>query len=97
MYLSIFPLHRANRVCRVLALTDPVLTDPSLISALESYDSHLTAVEKDLSDRQAIAEKALKEYENSKGMADIAKRYVQALKETEEVQREMERLDSGKA
>jgi hypothetical protein len=57
----------------------------------------LTVVEKELVDREATAEKALKEYENAKGMADIAKRYIQALKETEEVRREIERLDGGKA
>jgi hypothetical protein len=39
----------------------------------------------------------LKDYENTRGMADIAKRYIQALKETDEVRQEIEKLENGKA
>jgi hypothetical protein len=84
-------------VSRILAQTDPVLTDPLLYSALQSYNKHLNATEKVLSDQKSLAEKALKSYENTKGMSDIAKRYIQALKDTEEVQREIQKLESNKA
>lgn len=85
----------ANHVPRIVAQTDPVLTDPLLYSALQSYSSHLAKTEQTLAEREATALKALKGYENAKGMADIAKRYAQVLRETEEVEQEISRLKDG--
>lgn len=82
---------------RVLAQTDPVLTDPLLHSALQAYSNHLSDGEIDLAGREAAAEKSLKGYESAKGMADIAKKYGQLLNETEDVKREIEKLEASKA
>jgi hypothetical protein len=86
---------KLNYSTRLLAQTDSVLTELHLHSALKSYSAHLSATEKDAANREAAAERTLKEYENARGMADIAKRYIQALKEIEEVRREIQKLETG--
>ena len=73
-----------------------MLTDPLLYSALQAYSFHLASMEQDLSGREKAAVKALKGYEDAKGMADISKRYAQVLKETEEVRQEICKLENGK-
>lgn len=71
-----------------------MLADPHLHSALQAYSKHLTSVEEGLAVRQASAEKLLKGYENAKGMGDITKRYAEVLKATDDVRKEIQKLET---
>lgn len=79
---------------RILSQTDPTLTNPQFTSSLKTYTAKLSTLETDLSSRQSVAQLALKGYETAgKGMSEIASKYVEAIKEGEEIRREIERLE----
>jgi chromosome segregation ATPase len=72
-----------------------MLTDPALNAELRTYCARLVSMEENLSGRLDAAEIALKGYETAgRGMAEIAKRYAEAMKEREEVQAEITKLEA---
>ncbi|KAE9989505.1 hypothetical protein EG327_002628 [Venturia inaequalis] len=79
---------------QILSHTDPTLTNPHLTTSLKTYLAKLSSLETDLASRHSTAELALKGYETAgKGMSEIASKYVEAIKEGEEIRREIERLE----
>jgi len=72
-----------------------MLTDPALNTELRSYCAKLASMEDDLSTRLNDAQNSLKGYETAgHGMAEIAKRYAEAMKEAEEVRAEISKLEA---
>jgi diphthamide biosynthesis protein 3 len=102
-YVSLFPLShtiptslRLTRHHRILEQADPLMTDAALNQSLQSYNSHLNSVERGLTARKETASTALQEYERTgSGMAEIAKRYAEVVRECEGVKADIARLDKN--
>ncbi|QDS73842.1 hypothetical protein FKW77_006586 [Venturia effusa] len=78
----------------ILSQTDPTLTTSSQTPTLKPYIEKLTTMESSLNNRSSTAQLALKGYEKAgKGMSEIARKYVEAVREGEEIRREIERLE----
>jgi chromosome segregation ATPase len=79
---------------RIVAKSDPYLSDPSLVSALQTYSTHLDSLERELSSDAKAAESELQEYADAgKGMEQIANRFAELTRECEKVKAEIKRLE----
>jgi septation ring formation regulator EzrA len=79
---------------RIVAKSDPYLSDPSLVSALQTYSKHLDSLERGLSSDVKAAESELQEYADAgKGMEQIANRFAEVTRECEKVKAEIKRLE----
>ena len=82
----------------VMALSDPVLTEPGMLGELEGYKSRLEVRADELSERVADSERTLGEYGRAgKGMLEIAKRFVEVKAECEAVRAEIETLEKRRS
>jgi len=81
---------------KILAKTDPVLNDPQISSALESYAKHLASTENELLAKVSKLEKELNAYhEQGAAMTQIVNRYSQLMKKKAGLNSEIQRLKHG--
>ena len=79
-------------VHRIMMQTSP--SDEELLSALETYTSHLSTTTKAQTTREKAVKGTLQRYENAgSGMKQIAAMYAKVFKEVEDVKSEIERLE----
>jgi diphthamide biosynthesis protein 3 len=79
---------------RILAKSDPLLSNPELVSALQAYNEHLTSTAKDLRSQIEVVESELDRYEaKGKGMDQIANRYAELTTKCEKLRSEIQRLE----
>lgn len=80
-----------TRIAKLEALAE--IYSPEAQGALATYSEHLESVEKELREREAVAERRLTEYEAVKGdMGEVAVRYRGLLKRVEDVRGDIRRL-----
>lgn len=81
-----------TRIAKLEALAE--IYSPEAQGALATYSEHLESVEKELREREAVAERRLTEYEAVKegDMGEVAVRYRGLLKRVEDVRGDIRRL-----
>jgi len=77
-----------------MAKSDPLLNNPELVSALQTYSEHLGNNAKELQVKIKDMESELHDYETkSKGMDQIARRFAELKMKSEKLKAEIRRLE----